>query len=323
MYGRHYRAFRDSRRTDRPQIGVQCLKFNQQCFYSILDVCDAKRRSFNDPTFPPVISSLCYIPYRRREEVIAATAMKIKIKQDTRYSSKHSPHPRDPSSQSPQMKHVEWKRPKELNPKSRLLSGGRMFRGDLVEGQRGSVNFAAATAALALKHELFFQVMPDDQCPIAFEDDWGIYKFRFWRYGNWSEVVVDDKLPSIKGEMLCIHTIENDEHWMCIMEKAYAKFNGCYDVINKIPLNEMLQHLTGGITEVMQLDWYRNVTKIKLGGYLENCLKKRSLILTTAIKSKQSIMAGARFRFTVHHHSGQTENPISSFFLLAFTAHLD
>ena len=51
----------------------------------------------------------------------------------------------------------------ELNPRSRLLSGGKMFRGDLVEGIRGTPNFGAACSALALKHELLFQVMPDDQ----------------------------------------------------------------------------------------------------------------------------------------------------------------
>ena len=38
-----------------------------------------------------------------------------------------------------------------------------MFRGDLVEGVRGTPNFGAACSALALKHELLFQVMPDDQ----------------------------------------------------------------------------------------------------------------------------------------------------------------
>jgi len=165
-----------------------------------------------------------------------------------------------------------------------------MFRGDLVEGVRGTPNFGAACSALALKHELLFQVMPDDQCPIAFEDDWGIYKFRFWRYGNWTEVTIDDKLPSVAGELLYSHTLENDEHWMCVMEKAYAKFNGCYDIINKIPLSDMLQHMTGGITETLTL---RTVgSSEQLGCYVENSFKKRALILTTALKSKEGMMLG-------------------------------
>ena len=36
-------------------------------------------------------------------------------------------------------------------------------------------------------------------------------------------MTIDDKLPSVAGELLYTHTLENDEHWMCVMEKAYAK----------------------------------------------------------------------------------------------------
>ena len=35
-----------------------------QDFYELLDECDSKRRPFNDRSFPPDISSLCYIPFR-------------------------------------------------------------------------------------------------------------------------------------------------------------------------------------------------------------------------------------------------------------------
>ena len=45
-----------------------------------------------------------------------------------------------------------------------------MFRGDLAEGMRGSPLFAAACSALALKHELLFQVMPDDQVSLNSEN---------------------------------------------------------------------------------------------------------------------------------------------------------
>ena len=37
-------------------------------------------------------------------------------------------------------------------------------------------------------------------------------------------MTIDDKLPSVAGELLYSHTLENDEHWMCVMEKAYAKW---------------------------------------------------------------------------------------------------
>ena len=44
----------------------------------------------------------------------------------------------------------------------------------------------------------------------------------------------------------------------------------------------MLQHLTGGITEALTLRSMEGSEQ--LGHYVENCFKKRALILTTAMK---------------------------------------
>ena len=47
------------------------------------------------------------------------------------------------------------------------------------------------------------KVIPDNKADAFNEDYAGIFRFRFWRFGQWTEVVVDDRLGHFLVTLLC------------------------------------------------------------------------------------------------------------------------
>lgn len=53
----------------------------------------------------------------------------------------------------------------------------------------------------------------------------GIFHFRFWLFGEWNDVVIDDRLPWYKDTLVfCQNRKDPDEFWAPLLEKAYAKY---------------------------------------------------------------------------------------------------
>ncbi|XP_062819934.1 calpain-6 isoform X1 [Anolis carolinensis] len=226
--------------------------FKNQKYQELKQQCLEEGRLFEDPEFPAIDESIFY--------------------------------------STPPPGRIEWKRPKELCEDPHLFVNG-ISSHDLHQGKLGNCWFVAACACLALRGNLWRKVIPNVK-----EQDWdrkrpekhaGMFHFRFWCLGEWTDVVIDDRLPTLNNELVFCHSNDRNEFWSALLEKAYAKMAGCYEALDGGSTAEAIVDFTGAVAEsidmaegkysrdiIEQAKLFEDLLKVQRRGGLISCYIK-------------------------------------------------
>ncbi|KAK5607969.1 hypothetical protein CRENBAI_007346 [Crenichthys baileyi] len=175
---------------------------------------------------------------------------------------------------------VKWKRPKELCSSPKFIVDGAS-RLDICQGKLSDCWVLSAIASLAMHPDLLKKVVPLNQ---SFQDGYnGSFTFRFWQYGQWEEVRIDDLLPTLDNKLVFLSSPERNEYWSSLLEKAYAKLKGGYRALEMGYPHEAMVDMTGGVTEVFTLPLVlKNLPDLLMNllakGALINCANSKGLI---------------------------------------------
>uniref|UniRef100_A0A182MAF2 Calpain n=1 Tax=Anopheles culicifacies TaxID=139723 RepID=A0A182MAF2_9DIPT len=168
-------------------------------------------------------------------------------------------------------RHYEWLRPHEICDGPEFFVEG-FSRFDVQQGELGDCWLLAACANLTQDQKMFLRVVPEDN---SFEDEYaGVFHFRFWQYGKWVDVVIDDRLPTYRGQLIYMRSSEHNEFWSALLEKAYAKLHGSYESLRGGTTCEAMEDFTGGVAEMYDL---KDQTPPNLYEIIEKGFKRNSM----------------------------------------------
>ena len=145
---------------------------------------------------------------------------------------------------------------------------------DIKQGSNGDCWWLAAVATLCAHKELM------DKVCVARNEECGVYGFVFFRDGEWLSTVIDDNLYLTKPDfdqdssgndatgkrhkeyrkryqtgsdaLYFAKCADDNETWLPLLEKAYAKVHGDYSAISGGWPSEAVEDMTGGVSTTLQ-----------------------------------------------------------------------
>ena len=138
---------------------------------------------------------------------------------------------------------IKWKRPEEIfnNEKYFLFKDkSNLNISNIKQGNIADCYFISSIIGLAKDPNMIYKLFNIKEINIK-----GYYEIILFIDGDFQLVIIDDYLPVLDNNKFCFCNPINNEIWLCLLEKAWAKINGGYANIIKGFAHHVLETLTG------------------------------------------------------------------------------
>ena len=176
--------------------------------------------------------------------------------------------------------YIEWYSINEIHDEATFFYDGTESN-DVMQGALGDCWFISALSVIATKDYLLrgefnksilddgkideeeIKMMSEGIYPPIFHSfsKFGIYCFRFFKNFKWRYVLIDDKLPchAVYNEnqtkkLIFAHCRQDNEFWVPLIEKAYAKIHGSYYALVSGCIDDGLVDMTGLVSKKILKD---------------------------------------------------------------------
>eukprot|EP01064_Diplonema_japonicum_P028384 TRINITY_DN4346_c0_g1_i1.p1 TRINITY_DN4346_c0_g1~~TRINITY_DN4346_c0_g1_i1.p1 ORF type:complete len:1097 (+),score=274.82 TRINITY_DN4346_c0_g1_i1:93-3383(+) len=148
----------------------------------------------------------------------------------------------------------KWKRCSEMGTEWKFAAkddvGLPVFSPDAIEqGGLGNCWFLSALAVVCTRSEFIRRIFISKKNSPS-----GVYALRFWHNGVWTPVLIDDYLPITDWGSIAYARGKGNVLWPSLIEKAYAKLHGSYNVMCSGRAKEAFTNLTGAPCSSVSFD---------------------------------------------------------------------
>ena len=225
---------------------------------------------FVDEKFPPTIDSLLPKVIRLGSSLLGLNVAK-EFTSQTLYSKFNF-----------KKEEIQWYRASEIFPDGRFtIFENKVEVNDILQGNIGNCYFMSSLAAMCKNPQLIMELFRDLSVTVN-----GCYEVVMRIDGCWQVVIIDDYFPCYKSSKKPLFAQSNgSELWVMLLEKAWAKVNGCY--FNTIGgwSSEVLFSLTSFPVYTIN---HENLDKDKLWSKIKY-LSERDNIITCTSKEDPSM----------------------------------
>jgi calpain-15 len=137
----------------------------------------------------------------------------------------------------------------------------RMNHNHLVRGKLADNSFYSVVVCLTLANQSLLERLFFNQNQIS---PHGIYRLRLCKNGEWQSVTIDDLLPCEPLAKPKFASSSNNEIWINLLQKAYAKLHKQYLNLHDLEVSNVFNDLTGCPTYIEELshpDFKKNVAE--------------------------------------------------------------